>query len=287
MGYIMMAIALVALLGRLFIRWKYARLDWDDLFNCLASMCLIGFTAIPDPTDDTISVYWAAQLATITLLWTTLWLVKAAFIALYWSIFNVSPSFRKAWLAVTSYTYLACFPVILGTFWQCGSPRNCVDTIACNAYAVSDASIIHFWIVITMNAVLHISTELLILALPLLYIRKLQMSKTEKWRAGAVFLVAVITIIVGIVRNVVNICAADAAICDYTVYTLQLTISLEASLAVLVCALPPYKILLAKFEKRKEVLEALPHQNPSEEPSQKKPTRAVAVQDSITELEMP
>lgn len=287
LGYIITAIVLVALLGRLFTRWKYARLDWDDLFNGLASMSLIGFTALPDLTDGMTSAYWAVSLTSKTLFWMTLWLVKAAFITLYWSIFRVSPSFRKAWMAITSYTCLSFFPVLLAPFWECGSPWNCVDAIACNAFEVSDTGTTYFWVVNTMSAVLHISTEVMILALPLFYIRRLQMSKTEKLNAGAIFSVAVITIIVGIIRNVISICDEE----DICYYTVQITIILETPLAVLVCTLPPYKILLGRFRKRKVVREALhQQQKPSENqeaPFRRKPMRVVAIQDSITELEMP
>ena len=138
-------------------------------------------------------------------------------------------------------------------------------------------------IVNIMNLILHISTEILILGLPLIFIRKLQISKTEKRNTAAVFLIAIITIILNVLRNASAVCGED-------IYNniVEITIILKAPLAILVCALPPYKILLAKFQKRNQAV--LPQQNLPEDLRalpRRKPTRMIAVQDSITELEMP
>lgn len=245
-------------------------------------MSLVGFYAVPDIADITTPAYWTTNMATGMLSWTTLWLVKASFLSLYWTIFNIAPSFRKAWLFVTSYTCLAFFPVFLAPLWHCGAPWNYADPVTCSSFTVSNTT--YYLTVDVMNLVFHISTELLVLALPLVYIGKLQMSKAQKLNAAAIFCLAVITIVLGIISNVSGMCDEDICL------DIQLaTVVLEAPLVVLVCALPPYKILIAKLQKRKEGLAALPQQNVTGElrAPRKMPMRVVAVQDSITELEMP
>lgn len=55
-------------------------------------------------------------------MWTTLYLVKASFLALIWSIFKVSPRFQVAWWIIAIYTFLTFWVVLLSLLWQCGSP---------------------------------------------------------------------------------------------------------------------------------------------------------------------
>ena len=111
------------------------------------------------------------------------------------------------------------------------------------------------------------------------------MSKTQKLNAAAMFLVAIITVLTGIIQNATGLCFEDTCY-----YIQEITNIFEAPLAVLVCALPPYKLLLSRLQKRKEALAARRQQRSPEDlrsPSRKKPMRVVKILDSITELEMP
>ena len=199
----MSAIASAATLGRFYIRWRYAKLDWDDLFNSLALICLIGFTATPNllDFDSNDSAYWKMVLATYMTLWTLLWCVKASVLALCWMIFNISSTFRKLWWAVTVFTFVSYWPNLLLNLWQCGDPAEYANAAVCNAYY-------NFPLFLASNityTVLHIVSELLILALPSIFIRNLQMSRAQKISAIGYFGVIFITILIGLLRCVPNV----------------------------------------------------------------------------------
>ena len=181
------------------------------------------------------------------LLWMILYLVKAAFLALSWAIFKVSPSFRKAWWIVTTYTFLTFWPVFLKQLWSCGPPSDYADLVACDNFHNPRQ-----WVELAaMCAALHGSSELAILALPLIYIRKLNMSKSQKVSAGGMFAVAIINIVMGFMRNF-------GVMCYYLGFNkhgsndLQYIMTIyEPTLAVIVCALPPYQAVLSKFQKQR------------------------------------
>ena len=181
------------------------------------------------------------------LLWMILYLVKAAFLALSWAIFKVSATFRRAWWIVTTYTFLTFWPVFLKAFWSCGRPSDYADPVACDNFYNPRQ-----WVELAaMCAALHGSSELAILALPLIYIRKLNMSKSQKVSAGGVFAVAIINIAMGFMRNF-------GVMCYYLGFNkhgsndMQYVMELyEPTLAVIVCALPPYQAVLSKFQKQR------------------------------------
>ena len=140
-----------------------------------------------------------------------------------------------------------------------------------------------------MEAVLHISLELFILGLSLALIKNLQMPRAQKTSAAAVFGVAIITIITGLLRTMALVSSNSGLNLEAST-NISISMQLiEPRLAVIVCTLPAYKILVAKYSKRKMDAEekrqnvitvaAAPRQ-------MREPRRYFGIQDSITELEM-
>ena len=261
------------------LRLENTSLGWDDLFNGLALICLLATVAIPGSTDSTTTEYWTSTLASNMLLWSTLWLVKASFLAFCWTIFQVSTSFRRAWWAVTIFTFLAFFPVFLGTLWQCGNLSAYADPATCNNFETTKLDILGG----ALGFAFHTSSELCILALPLVYIRQLQMSRTAKLSAASVFCIVIIDIIMGAMRNATDACFSDA--CNGITNTMMV---LEPALAVFVCALPPYKILLSKVWKRANHPAAAQQDvegRNAAPPPRDRPMRVAQVLDSIDEPE--
>ena len=134
--------------GRLLLRFtKTKKLVWDDIFNLAALVALIGFVATyqaffpkdyehelytlglsdtaPVSEDPTFEI--KLSLANIILFWMVIFLVKASFLALYWSLSKVSSSFRKAWWAVVTYTFVTFWVIFLASLWICGSPKDAVN----------------------------------------------------------------------------------------------------------------------------------------------------------------
>lgn len=134
--------------GRFYIRWRYIRkLQWDDVLNAAALVALIAFIAtyqvyLPTeynaelyglglsdvaPTEKDIIFSLKMNLANVMLFWIVIYLVKASFLALYWTLFRVSPGFRKAWWAVAIYTCISFCAIFVATLWQCNNPKSVFD----------------------------------------------------------------------------------------------------------------------------------------------------------------
>ena len=248
------AVAIVLTFGRFYIRWKYTRIYWDDAFNALALVCMITTFALVDvqleATDD--ATLYRYVLGLSMTLWTTLYLVKASFLALCWLIFRVSANFRKAWYFVAVYNFLTYMVILLWGVWQCGDPARYADPAACAAWD-SD------WYHATgaaFEAALHSSSEFFILLLPILWISKLHMSRSEKVGAAAVFAITIVDIIMGLLRLIATSLYSRGDTAD-SVYTIWITTqAFEPGLAVIVCALPAYTALLPRSRKHRDSAEA-------------------------------
>ena len=246
--------ATVATCGRLFIRWSRKLARVDDLFNGLALACLIAFVSLSqlklnaDAYPD--SEYLRYGLAVDMLAWMTLYLVKASFLAFYWSLFRVSTSFRRAWWAISVYTFFTFWPLFLSQLWKCGNPLEDADEFAC-LYS-SEVSFDIPTRIAGLALALHVSSDCLLLALPMMMLKKLQMSKAQKISVASVFALVVVDIITGITRNAAIICIYNdnpvSEVCETVASTMSVC---EPSLAVFICALPAYRVLLPNSNGRK------------------------------------
>ena len=185
------------------------------------------------------------------------------------------------WWIVTVYTAIAFFPPFFALLWECSSPSKYNDPVACLAFESSSESDDFFQAIDSMNIVFHTSIELMILILPSVYIRRLQMSRMDKINAVSVFTTMIVTIIVGLLRNVSSMLGGSIPI------SIEDTVAvLEPALAVIICALPPYKHLLLMLRKRRNDI-ALQQKEAAEGGPEIKSKRPPRVHGSITELEMP
>lgn len=249
------AVAAIAAFGRFYLRYRYSRLHWDDFFNGLAFLCylssVIGSQVVLIVDSDTV-LEWQLGLFYGIMFWATLFSVKASFLALCWLIFHVSPTFRKAWWTVTVYTFVAFWPTVIAAFWQCGNAAQYDNPSVCLAYTsqpYQKANVIGA----SVDTALHISSDLLILALPLAFLRGLQMSTVQKLSASAVFALVIIDILMGILRNV-TVAIGFAGINQSTSFAIAIAIAMEdfePGIAVIVCALPAYRVLLPKTRKQR------------------------------------
>ena len=239
--------------GRYYLRWRhFGTAKWDDLLNGLALASLIAYVAANNEaniTDD--GILWEKRnITTSILMWTTLYLVKGAFLSLFWSIFSVSSSFRKAWWFGTVYTFLTFWPIVLSEFWKCGYPINYNNDPGPCTYPT-----LFVLPVLSFRFALHITSEIWILLLPMAQIKKLHLSRTKKISISAVFLLITIDIVVGIIRNATSVCMAmqpvdydGAGPCGDVNLILEMV---EPALAVIVCALPVYRVLLPSSRRKK------------------------------------
>ena len=244
--------AIVVTCGRVWIRLqRFKSLKTDDIFNILACTCVVGFATMAHLLNysSDISLIYRFDLAQNLLMWTTLYSVKASFLALIRSIFKVSRTFDRCWLAVVLYTSLSFLAVFLSEFWSCGDPSKINDIGACENSSPEDAFIRDpVW----MRFVLHISSECFILLLPLTQIGKMHISLVKKISVAAVFAIVIIDIIMGIIRNGAAVCTiivAENETCEAMNDILSVA---EPCIAVMVCALPAYRAILPSSGARKE-----------------------------------
>ena len=244
------SVAIIITIGRLYLRWKHKRMYLDDLFNGLALVCLIGYSASYDlylESDDE-AAFGRLSLAISLLLWTSLYFVKASFLALCWNIFKISTRFRKVWLCVVVYNLLTYIAIIVWVTWPCYRPFDpsipCILSDEDYAWYRPDGH--------AYEAALHSTSEALILILPLIWIKSLQMSTAQKLGAASVFAITIIDIVMGLLRNVAqSLLFRGDPVSDVLEVIVDNTLVLEISLAVIVCALPAYKVLLPGSKKRR------------------------------------
>jgi hypothetical protein len=131
--------------GRFVIHWrKVKRIRWEDIFNAIACVFLIGFTTtyqlyVPieynaelyslglsnhPPTHRHVDRDLRYQIANVLLFWLVIYSVKASFLALYWNIFEFSTRFRVAWGSLAAFTFLSFGITLVSVIWHCGPPQD-------------------------------------------------------------------------------------------------------------------------------------------------------------------
>lgn len=224
-------------------------------------------------------------MATEMTIWTTFYLVKASFLAFCWLVFNVSASFRKAWWIITIYAFLTYLPLLLGpALTQCGDPSKYDDVNTCLNYSPDIYQPDVVWG--SVATALHVSSSCMILVLPLVFIGRLQMSRAQKLSSAAVFALVIIDIIMGLLRNIIVATAASSFSVEALLETALLLQAIEPGLALIVCSLPAYSVLLPHSKVRrsyrsKEVEDPTTPRSPSD---RAKSSRNLLRDDSITEL---
>ena len=232
---------------RIYVRWKQAQLKWDDVFNVFALAFLLifyilGLPCLPLTVHPTTIMYWQVDFAGDVILWATLYLVKASFLALSWRVFNICRTFRRFWWATTIYTFLSYWPILLSAVWQCGDPSKYDDPAVCLEYNQSDSSKWLIWGAVC--TALHVSSDCLILALPMFFINMLQIPKMQKLSCASVFALISVDIAMGLIRNTIAACASLNTIGDALLTASDVMQVFEPGLAVIVCALPAYEVFL-------------------------------------------
>ena len=98
----------------------------------------------------------------------------------------------------------------------------------------------------------HISSDVFILALPLVFIGRIQTSRARKVSVAGIFALIIIDIVCGILRNAGALCASLNVTTTDTCISIGLVMDVcEPSIAVIVCALPAYRVLLPSEGKRR------------------------------------
>ena len=177
------------------------------------------------------------------LFWVAIFAVKASFLATYYYIFKVSSGFRKAWWCITVYTMLTFLAIFLGILWTCQTPSQFGDLQACTE--VNLTLLINtqaYWIA------LNVSGDLLLIALPMVMLRKMfTISRSQNLALAGMFLVVGVDILFDILRTVYSV---DAFLSSFIDANAAWDLC-EPTVAVMVCALPSYRALFISPPRRR------------------------------------
>ncbi|KAI0843505.1 hypothetical protein F5Y06DRAFT_302657 [Hypoxylon sp. FL0890] len=257
-------VSTVLLGGRLLIRATILKsFHLDDMFGALAWLLMIicmilstleaplsyRFTSILIGESPTPSI---AELKDMTitlrrwnvpcqmLFWTSLFCVKFSFMFLYRMIFDGHGLYNRVWLGGMVYIVLCYGICLIGVFGQCGDARNLFSYEEClTPYVASlDSKIV--WVDFFFNA----SSDLLVVALPMPVIWRLQIRMTQKLAVSAICSLAMITIAFETLRTV-KLHQENFSLTNLYSY-------LELLISVLISMLPSYRFLISPADKDRE-----------------------------------
>ncbi|CAD6585147.1 MAG: hypothetical protein ASARMPRED_002024 [Alectoria sarmentosa] len=245
--------------GFVWYHWLY----WDDAFQFVAGLLLLGqniaythyipanykLSAIeagtePKPSDAQYSALVAsiftAELVLPLLFWTCLFCAKFSFLWLYRQILRGSGAGMKIWWAA-NIAVLATYGIILiGLFAECGPARNLTNPESCT----SPSSVALDYKFLPMQFSFNVFSDLLVMALPLPLLWRLQMPTRQKLAVTAVFSLAWVTIAMEFLRLI----ETENALPEVTwLYT-----SLETEVAVIVASLPAFSFLVSDSDGSRE-----------------------------------
>ncbi|MCJ1273487.1 hypothetical protein MMC21_001279 [Puttea exsequens] len=267
------AISVVFFSLRVAVRLTVARrLHTDDAWSGLALAILLGLAitltvAIPDmyqllnvgaglekPGADFLSnasEYLKLQFALTILYWSCIWAVKACFLSFFHRLTVGLKWCRWAWWAtvvITTISYIGCvitYPVSCASF----TLGDCESQIHVSRSLIS----------LRYSTAVDILTDAMIMALPLYLAMRVQLPWTQKLALGGIFSLGIIVILFAIIRIVVT----NQHDSHPEVSWLNLWSQIEASVAVIISSLAPFKALFTHRRKSSYQNDQSPHGIPN------------------------
>ncbi|QQK43055.1 hypothetical protein Pdw03_6956 [Penicillium digitatum] len=220
------------------------RLYLDDLFVCLAAMCLIGDLAIQhymfgqgmsEMANSTLQekINMTKMIIPGSILYvTSLWLIKSSMVIFYKRladrtqyqiVYNIT-------LCILAATWLVVFFDII---FKCYPPRRQWEGIT-NAELTcpKGPSTVNFWITIFFN----IFTDVFIICLPIAQVVRLKMPTRQKWGVISVFLLGVLVVITSIIRAIYSHRNEQMITCTVSM--------VETAIAIITSCLPVLRTLV-------------------------------------------
>ncbi|KAK4245588.1 hypothetical protein C7999DRAFT_16244 [Corynascus novoguineensis] len=198
---------------------------------------------------DETTVYRVEQLTRwqfpiIKLFWTTLWSIKASFMTVFFRLVKPFPILRRLWYCVAVFAAIAYIGCWLSSALTCNPPGNYFKAGGCD----SPREIWNQRFNVVYSTTVDITTDLMIMALPISILPSLQLDKRRKIGLGVAFSLGAIIITVAVVRMTQVIKPDDIAGVD--LIELAIWGAVETSTAVIVGSLPPLKALLSRGVKK-------------------------------------
>ncbi|KAJ2970132.1 hypothetical protein NQ176_g8332 [Zarea fungicola] len=170
--------------------------------------------------------------------WLTLWAVKWSLLFMFKRLTNGLPVYNKIWWVVFAYSILVFIGSCISNFFSCSSMHAWFTAGECNTPRDSRAKSISLWFSLAAD----LSTDILIMAVPLRVLWNLKISRVEKISIGLVFAVGLITMATAIIRSVTLNSTGGTGQVSTT--WLMLWAGIEGAVAIIVGCLPSFAIFI-------------------------------------------
>ncbi|KAJ3485602.1 hypothetical protein NLG97_g6778 [Lecanicillium saksenae] len=198
--------------------------------------------------------------------WLTLWAVKWSLLFMFKRLTEGLPLYTQIWWGVLVYSVLVFIGCCISNFTSCSSMKAWFTAGACSTSARdARAKEISLWFSLAAD----LSTDLLIMAVPLRVLWNLKISRIEKISIGLVFAVGLITMATAIIRSVSLNSSSSTGQVSTT--WLMLWAGIEGAVAIIVGCLPSFAIFIrGRVVASKGAYEGNSNQSPPEYNSQPK-----------------
>ncbi|OHW99715.1 hypothetical protein CSPAE12_01519 [Colletotrichum incanum] len=250
--------SLIFLLLRLSVRWRRNRCFLhDDYWMVLGWFCILMMAIMQmeqngplyyivhlqagrfTPTSEKepkqqIEQWLRWSYALNYIFWTGLWAVKASILNIFFHLVSPVPVLKKLWYCVAAFTF---FAYVGG--WLAGS-------LICDHFP--DFFVAELWLArfnVFYAAAADVTTDLLIMSLPITMLPSLKLDIKKKFGLGVAFSLALVTILTAIIR-MTQVLKGDAL----DMVGLAIWSITELGVAIIVGSLPPLKVILTSGFKK-------------------------------------
>lgn len=220
-----------------FIVYEVILLKVMPIVYQISYMSMGIYDKTPIPTDQDVVDFITLMFVSSLMSWTLLWSIKVSLLVFYRRLMVGLPHHLKWWNAVLGYTIITYLFTMITTFTSCGGPVNFHrDTRSfCARPGDNLTRNLSFYGAFASD----VSSDLIIMILPMKLIWNLQMSFQRKIAVGAMFSVGAFVIIAAIVR-LVQIDKQTGSLNPNSQW-LTLWGTVEATTAMIVGCLPTFR----------------------------------------------
>ncbi|RGP74509.1 hypothetical protein FLONG3_6068 [Fusarium longipes] len=248
---------------RLFVRWQQnRRFLADDCWIFFAWLCTLTMAILQteqmdalwymtylqagriafDPEEMVAQRYQLTkwQFPIIKMFWIVLWSVKASFLAIFFRLVQPFTVIRRLWYFVAFFTASALVVCIVCSALTCNTPS---DYFYGSCDSPKENWRQHFNII--FSTTVDVTSDLMIMALPIAVLPSLQLNKKKKIGLGVVFSLGIIIISVAFVRMSQVIVKQQVDLIGLAIWG-----AVETATALIVGSLPALKSLLTRSIKK-------------------------------------
>ncbi|KOS16604.1 hypothetical protein ESCO_004936 [Escovopsis weberi] len=193
------------------------------------------------------SVMLKEYFAVSIFFWLTLWMVKWSLLCTFKKLTNGLPGYTRIWWGILVFSIVVFLGSCISNFTACHSMHAWFTVGECDGPADNRAKLISLWFSLASD----LTTDLLIMAVPLRVVWDIKISRVERISLGFVFAVGLITMITGIIRSVTlsTTSATSATPGQVSTQWLVMWAGIEGLIAIIVGCLPSFAVFIRGRQK--------------------------------------